>query len=220
MKRLWTSTAAAVAALVMAMPGTAEAKWTGCYVGAQIGTSFAQSDVSVNGVGTILDGLSATGWQGGPVVGCDMQFSEKWVAGLFGTYEFGKANSDNVVLGNPLNYSIQNEWTLGGRIGYLLSPHTMVYGLVGYSQADVGDVNINGLSIDNMKGYALGAGLETALTEKVSLKLEYKYTQYADSDIGFKGIGTVAGMDTDAHAVRLGVNYHFNWSDPVPESYK
>lgn len=52
-------------------------------------------------------------------------------------------------------------------------------------------------------GFFVGGGVEQVLSRNVSLKFEYRFSDYDDV--------TVAGtkFDNEVHSVRLGVNYKF-----------
>ena len=50
-------------------------------------------------------------------------------------------------------------------------------------------------------------GLETAVTENVSVNLEYRYSQYDSED--FEG-ETEIEIEPSFHTVRIGANYKFN----------
>jgi opacity protein-like surface antigen len=97
-----------------------------------------------------------------------------------------------------------NSWAVGGRIGYLLSDSTLLFGSGGYTQmkaklksrftgsAGAGDeespqiyginadYDISSSSSDWLNGYYLGAGVETLLFENFSLKFEYRFADYGN----------------------------------------
>lgn len=93
-----------------------------------------------------------------------------------------------------------NSWSVGGRIGYLLSDSTLLFGTGGYTEmkskldssfngnAQTGgdlapesftaDYDISSSRSEWLDGYYLGAGVETLLFENFSLKVEYRFADY------------------------------------------
>jgi len=123
--------------------------------------------------------------------------------------------------------------TLRGRLGYAFGG-TLVYGTGGFAYGGLRDslsetvssVNGDPESAARRKdftavGYAVGAGVETAITPSWSVKAEYQYIDFgtsrlsASSSISY-GVGNEdtgsasATLDHSYHTVRLGVNYKFN----------
>jgi opacity protein-like surface antigen len=73
--------------------------------------------------------------------------------------------------------------------------------MAGYTQADF-EISEEGRSLEEtMKGYFVGLGVEQALSKNVSLKLEYRYSDFGDVMV----LGVP--FDNEAHAIRLGANW-------------
>ena len=67
---------------------------------------------------------------------------------------------------------------------------------------------------DTRTGWTVGTGLEWALGQNWSAKIEYNYLDFGDD--------TIAGISTDSqnHLVKLGLNYRFGYpGGPVPARY-
>jgi outer membrane immunogenic protein len=86
---------------------------------------------------------------------------------------------------------LQNTWSVGGRVGYLVAPNALLYALGGYTQAKFdGQINLSylgpfpsgpqvSLSIpDELQGYFVGGGGELKVAEHIALRLEYRYANY------------------------------------------
>ena len=56
-----------------------------------------------------------------------------------------------------------------------------------------------------MNGWTFGPGFETMLTNNLSAKLEYRYSQFGRQTIGSTGIS----MEPSTHAIRAGLSYRF-----------
>jgi opacity protein-like surface antigen len=74
-------------------------------------------------------------------------------------------------------------WHIGGRLGTLVSPHILLYGTGGYTQArfDSAVWVTDGPTLhhdDNLDGWFAGGGAEVKLRQHVALKFEYRYADY------------------------------------------
>lgn len=181
-------------------------------------------------------GLSSDGAQGTITLGYDRQIHPGLLVGVFGDYTFGDLENETWMGGYSyddwdeyswfeparLRTKIGNNWSIGGRIG-LVRENTLWYVFAGYAQADL-DWNLTsyfdydpvgeGSGSEKLKGYFLGLGVEHQLFQNVSLKLEYRYTDYdkvtfGGSNYGYVGVDHESEFraDTDIHSVRLGVNW-------------
>jgi outer membrane immunogenic protein len=217
---------ASVAALVLATAGSAFAAdlpavapyqavapagyydWTGFYVGLQAGYAFADSDF-----GGDLDGFV-----GGVHAGYNYQINN-WVLGVEADVEYSDASaSGSVILPAPAGltaFSIDNTWlgSVRGRVGYAFD-RVLVYatGGVAFGGMDVDATNgAVTTSDDNTHvGWTVGAGVEVAVTNNVTARVEYRYTDLGDKNYTFAApVGTVNLDAQDIHAVRVGVSYKF-----------
>lgn len=105
---------------------------------------------------------------------------------------------------------------LGGRIGYAVSPSTLVYAKGGYSNARYNLQGTDGTTSLRQRldtdGYRVGAGVEQKLGKNSFVKLEYRYSNYNRGEFDFNG-GTPDSsrfdIDTDRHQVMAGVGVRF-----------
>ena len=118
---------------------------------------------------------------------------------LFGNYFTPKATGSHVidVTGiNPSSYnSVENRYSFGGdiRAGYLVSPRTMLYILFGLDYAkfkinsettiDLSSLGLSATNINNnfnkwKLGYMPGVGIETGLTDHLSIRAQGTYTYF------------------------------------------
>jgi outer membrane immunogenic protein len=128
--------------------------------------------------------------------------------------------------------TLGDSWAIGGRFGFLSSESTLWYGLAGYTQARItGEAGHDfsgfiGVASEHdshyqyrwsgwRDGVVLGAGVETLLTDAISLKMEYRYANY-DSFRGYGGDGDhyygveqVAKFDPEVHSIRGVVSWRF-----------
>lgn len=104
---------------------------------------------------------------------------------------------------------------IGGRLGYLVSPTTMVYGKVGYTNARLDLTRSDGTTETgnhfNLDGYRVGAGIEHELSPRTYAKIEYRYSNYGDARLEYASGGNTNNfsVDTDRHQVVAGVGFRF-----------
>jgi outer membrane immunogenic protein len=134
--------------------------------------------------------------------------------------------------------------TVRGRIGYAFD-RVLVYATGGVVIADVssttsvdfstagtspvysGAQHLGNASTTKVAG-VVGAGVEYAINDKWSMKAEYLYFDLGDFGytsplIASAGVAPGYAWRTNAdlreQVVRVGINYHFNWSGPVVAKY-
>lgn len=161
-----------------------------CYVQALAGSSIN----TVKADGALLPAqIAATGWTVGAGVGCDIKI-ERIVVGALARLELPVDTTGSLI-------ESDKAWMAGFRAGYLLNTGLMVYGLVGYQQADLA-IDVTKLSKD---GLVLGGGLEIKLGERTSLTAEYTRAGGLDST-------RLGGIDLEpvSHSARVGISYRFS----------
>ena len=80
-------------------------------------------------------------------------------------------------------FDLNHTWNIGGRLGVLVAPKLLLYGVGGYTQAGIDNAVHNPYGpklddFDNPRGWFAGGGGEVKLHRGVSLKLEYRYADY------------------------------------------
>lgn len=114
--------------------------------------------------------------------------------------------------------------SLAGRLGVALD-RALIYAKGGVAvtgangkfddNCDVGACGgglLNASSSGAMVGYTIGGGIEYALSEQWTAKLEYAYLNFGDataSGVAAGGGTFTYGYDLSAHTVKLGLNYKF-----------
>lgn len=176
--------------------------WSGLYVGAAAGYAIGTSELSVDGPATPF-GLR--GGQGVLTAGYDFRLNPRWVAGLFADYAFGQADGGQTIL---FPFTLDNQWAIGGRLGVLATPKTLLYASAGYTAADFKATSGPEFRLETtLDGFFVGLGVEQALSRNLSVKLDYRYSDYEDA----KAIVDTAlfTFENTVHSVRVGVNWRF-----------
>ena len=184
-----------------------ENTWTGFYVGVGLGGAAVNHDITISdrwGDSAELNGIGGTGIFGTVEVGYDRQFG-RIVGGIFFDYDFADLSSDFKIDGTTVaSIKLNDMWSVGGRIGYLVNPDTLAYFLAAYTQANF-DLP-SGLRGGNPDGYSLGGGLETKLGGNWFLKGEYRFT-VLNTDTIFSSYCYRVTDQTDIQTGRLVLSY-------------
>jgi outer membrane immunogenic protein len=202
-------------------------------------TSFAISDPS--------EDLNSTGLLGGGQVGCNFQFAGSWVIGFeadaSGANQQGGGASSLITEGAVLNGTVVSSngtassrtdfiATATGRLGYTFGRlgEGMVYakggaawardryqfnGQVLTSPSFVTPFNFG--ASETRVGWTVGAGVEWAVWENWSVKLEYDYLDFGSRTVTFNDpLSGAANISVSQRIseVKLGVNYRFG--SPLP----
>lgn len=168
-----------------------------------------------------MDGLGDYGGLATVQLGYDIQMGRSFVGGLFVDFDwnfdmaskFNNASNTNLtILGGLLNLPLSTQtlsgrveseysFSVGGRLGFLNTPQTLIYALAAYTHMKVkADVNYGVADVlgfipainaptaisvrhsDSLHGFTIGAGIETKLSQNWSAKLEYRYTHLEDEE--------------------------------------
>jgi len=167
--------------------------WTGFYAGVNAGYGWGSQKGSADAAYGSLDGA-----QIGGTAGYNYQMGQI-VLGMEGDMDWSNAKSTNGANVSKLN----SVATARGRIGYAVD-RVLLFTTGGYAGGAVERTLGAASASDWHNGYALGAGMEYAITNNVSAKAEYLYTDLSSkTDTGISR----AGMTQNT--VRMGVNYRF-----------
>jgi outer membrane immunogenic protein len=146
------------------------------------------------------------------------------VAGVEGEFSesTGKQESDETINGINFNSRVETgrDLYVGGRLGFLAAPTTLVYGKAGYTNTSIEARTEGGgdrFELDsNVDGWRLGAGIEQLLGPNAYGKLEYRYSNYNNldfsddfdlDDLEAEDIDTE--IDLDRHQLVVGIGFRF-----------
>jgi opacity protein-like surface antigen len=205
--------------------------WSGFYVGGHIGAgwgtkeqTFFGNDVLVavpaHTVDGALGGLQAGyNWQRGPLVfGIEADVSGSDISGFGLCSGFDQANC-----------ATRTDWiaTVSGRVGWTVN-RAMVYAKGGVAWAnDRYDINLfrqAGTFIsasETRSGWLFGAGVEYALSDRWSGKIEYNYIDLGTRSVFFANAALALIEDPNIsirqhlHLVKFGANYRFAGGLPI-----
>ena len=184
--------------------------WNGLYAGINGGVGFGSftsggSNYFGSAVGGLVGGTVGYNYQSGHLVaGVEADLDYSTVGGgrqpLYGVTGYGKMNAMG---------------TARLRFGYAFD-RTLVYLTGGYAGASVrGDLydgrfstRFSNSGSTYMNGFAIGAGVEYAITPNVSVKGEYLFSSFGRNTY-FQNSPDTIGNGLDVSTLRAGIAYHF-----------
>ncbi len=243
-----------------APPPVPVANWTGCYISGGVGYGLYDNETNsrfVNTAGSVFVtgpnvDVGGRGWLAGGGGGCDYQFGLGGGGGFFGTGQFVIGILADYYWSNmrgdrpaPINafYSAQekvdSQWSVGGRIGWLMSPNLLTYFSGGYTEAHfngtgnfytpiTGAFTGSALPGRTAQGWFLGSGVEyqSGWIPNLTWKTEYRFSEYDRVDRAERVIATGAlnGYFSQdrlfVQTVMTSLVYRFNWGGtPVVAKY-
>src|SRR6266436_2267266 len=216
-----------------APPFVAAYNWSGLYVGGHLGAGFSYRNW------TLSDGSLAEAGDAamlGGQIGFNYQVG-KWVLGAEGDAAWGNLKDESVCPDGINTCWTRQSWlaTATGRIGYVFDPALFyLKGGAAFTRADYFKTAPIPSPLDERgggprAGWTAGAGMDYALWNNWSVRLEYDYLDFGSRAFAMNNAGTFAENVTvrlKAHEVKLGLNYLFNAGNfnlvvpPAPQSKK
>lgn len=181
-------------------------QWGGLYVGALIGGAWG----GVNTTGLGLGEFDTSGLQAGLVGGYNFQMGNV-VAGLEIDSMWG--DIDGSKTSGAVDADALHDWlsSMRFRLGYSFGSW-MLYGTAGLAFSDfdiaAGTPGFERTKSETLFGYAVGAGVDYALTPNLSLKADVLYYGFEDVSVATP-LGTL-NADPDVTTFRAGVTYRFD----------
>jgi opacity protein-like surface antigen len=203
--------------------------WSGFYIGAHIG--YEWENFGFNTFNTITDTLaqSGSGSFGNAFAGFQAGYNYMITPALMLGVEadVSRDNAGAWVLGVNDGSFAQGvlDWsgTARGRVGYAVN-NVLFYGTGGFAWSDVdltrvqiGAGNpgsppgtVESTSVTRV-GWTGGGGIEVGVMPNLTVKAEYRYTDYDNFNAAFPIENRNASIGTHSEALLFGANYKFNW---------
>lgn len=196
------------AAMLLSATAASAANFTGPWVEARGGWDSVQLKASANGAS--ISG-SKSGFVYGGAAGFDIAVGAKAIAGVqIGGYGTSTKVCGEIYGNDQACLKAGRDFEVLARLGFKAGADTLIYGLAGYANGkisatyvDYGNITNSGTASATGSGLRVGAGVEQSYG-KAYAKLEYRYTSYTKSDIGFG-----ADIGFNRHQVLAGVGYRF-----------
>jgi len=190
------------------MAPTMATSWDGFYLGGQVGYGSGLADHT-----SLVPGndVSLSGWLLGGKAGYNTHISGQFIGGFE-----GDLNASNIAGSIPNNNTTTEtiQWlgSFTGRLGYD-GGQFMPYVSAGiafahaYRTSGIGGPN-NNATADHV-GWTVGAGIEFAAADNLSVDLEARYYDLGSRVYDWTGGGTNPTIHLTASTVTAGLNWHF-----------
>jgi outer membrane immunogenic protein len=230
------------------------ANWTGCYIAGSVGYGLFDNETTGRFIDPVTGVLTAflpnhdqggRGWLAGGGGGCDYQFGFGGGGGIFGTGQFVigvladyywsdmRGDRASVSAGSffTAEQKIDQQWAVGGRVGWLVNPNTLTYVSGGYTEArlnGIGEffgapgVGFLGTALPGrtVQGWFLGGGVEyqSGWFPGLTWKTEYRFSEYDRVDRAeffntppITPTGFVTSDKLFTQTVMTSLVWRFNW---------
>lgn len=194
--------ATVAATIFVSAPALSQEADGGPYVGLIVGFDSVGLDVETVGSG------SDEGVMYGAVAGFDAPIASSFLLGLeaeANQSETGQGVNDVLVVGDRAELNAGRDLYLGARLVGMLSGYGKVFVKAGYTNAKVSLSYDDGTTVTGesatLDGYRIGGGFEFGLTEMVSVRTEYRYSDYGQ--FSYQGFAT--GVSADRHQGVVGL---------------
>jgi outer membrane immunogenic protein len=190
--------------------------WSGFYIGVNGGYGFADSTWNTP-IGN-SPSFNAYGEMAGGTLGWNYQIGQI-VLGIEGDYDWQNVRGSStgatstcfttITLIGGCNTSSNWYGTFRGRLGYAMD-RFMIYATAGGAVTDIKAWTATTTPSANTElGWAAGAGVEGAITDNLTAKVEYLFTDYGNGSCTLVACGTTGSVKFYESMVRAGLNYKF-----------
>lgn len=214
-------TGAAVAADALAPVEAAPAfSWTGGYIGVQAGYGWGDGRSEfTNGDYGVTD---PDGFLGGAYIGYNQQLANNVVLGVEADFAWAGMNADGRNFhanGDPFpdtniaTHKLDWSGAVRARLGYAFD-RFLPYVAAGVAFGDVtfrDRGELSGEYVDDSNthvGWTIGAGAEYAFTDRITLRGEYRYSDFGSEKFP-AGVALAGTTKLETHDIRFGLAYRF-----------
>lgn len=173
--------------------------WAGAYVGGTVGYDWGKDSAGAK--------RDHKGFGGGLYGGYNVQDGQM-VYGAEADVNLGdeKGSAGTIAGVGPAESKQGVNGSLRARVGYDTGP-VLVYGTAGAALSKNKVYAGGDKDSATALGYTVGAGAETFITDNVTARLEYRYSDYQKKD--FNVGGTTVSRGYDDHSVKAGIGVKF-----------
>lgn len=192
-------------------PSMRSYKWSGFYAGFQGGYSVAHMDATSGPAPGAMNesySLTSTGFLGGVHFGYNHQFGHYLVGAEVDIEGMNHSTTNAGSLGTVRQSDIDWQTSVRARLGWVEGPW-LLYGTAGWVYAG-GDSQVGGAAFSNRySGWTAGLGMERAITNAASLRLEYRYIDYGPSKYSSTAANVQDKISVYDNSLRMGLSFRF-----------
>jgi outer membrane immunogenic protein len=178
--------------------------WSGFYAGIVGAYSWGRTEATS---GTVSATMDPAGGQLGVTVGVNGQF-DQFVLGAEGEILWS-GTTGSALLGTA-DTTVKQEWVgaIKARAGVAVE-NVLIYAHGGFAFTDYNAAGGGESYQTTRTGYTVGVGVEAMMTDNVSAKLEYAYSDFGSWNGNLSPSNTPVDFKLHSHAIKAGVNFHF-----------
>ncbi|MDQ0419145.1 outer membrane beta-barrel protein [Rhizobium sp. CRIBSB] len=167
--------------------------WAGGYAGILTGYGWGEGEIEGIAGSADFDGARFGGF-----AGYNWDLGNQLVVGLEGdlNYDWNEETVGGTDFDSGLN------WSARARVGYAMD-RALLFAAGGYTGTNVSGQGTGFDEDDTLHGWTIGGGVDYALTDRVFTRVEYRYNDFGDGDLG----GT--DVNFDQHVVNVGLAVKF-----------
>lgn len=203
--------------------------WTGFYVGVQGALQWGKDrttefSTATGAQTTFSRDFNTHGGFGGLHAGYNYQI-DRYVVGLEGDVEFGRSGGSFTCCATLFAFDVHNDWqaSVRARLGLMLPrvgltplDYALVYVTGGAAFTELKYSWIStfpGISNQGANftktGWALGGGAELPVTDHITMRVEYRYSDFGKPSFNYPAVGAFYVERPRFNAVRAGLSYKF-----------
>jgi outer membrane immunogenic protein len=199
--------------------------WQGFYIGGAFGYGFDVTEIAWPSLGIVADtpfaGIGSRGYTASGLAGYNFMIDPRWLVGVEADGNWQNLATKITLFGLELKGSMDWSASVRGRIGYLVTPTTMMFASAGWSWSELklsdnfGPIESFSKSIN---GPQVGFGVETMFPSGWIMRTEYLQNFYDRVTFDTSALGTIearpwVGVVRSALIYKLGPQAPGAWAD-------
>lgn len=188
--------------------------WDGIYVGAFVGGVWGTLTDETAVTPLLTTTTDHSGWEVGVNIGADFTLTDGIVAGIVGDIAWVDSNADGTPVTPLTTFNHKLDWrgSIRGKLGFdggQFMPYLTAGVAFAHGNATFTDITPTTFTDEQTHvGWTVGAGVEFAVADRVSIDLLYRYTDYGTKDYTLAP-PTPTSLHLTSNAITAGVNWRF-----------
>lgn len=179
--------------------------WEGVYLGAFIGGASGTASTDEDAIFFEDDSMDVSGWLVGVNAGANFYITDGIVGGIVGDIAWSDISGEETFFDDDYGYEIDWQGSLRAKLGFdggAFMPY--VTGGLAFANGTAYTTFEDDFSESSTHiGWTVGAGVEIAATDDLSIDILYRYSDFGSQD--YDGLD----IDLTQHAVTAGLNWKF-----------